>query len=627
MNQEQLKIHIAVACHKPSRLPHNPYLVPVQVNSARAKTRMDMEHDDEGDNISLKNPEYCELTAQYWEWKNVDADYYGLCHYRRFLCFTPPTDAVYNERLQIEAEAIDDYNLARFGLEDAARMREVIAENDVVTGERQVVSRLYTPRGNQVTAYKHWTAHNRALIMTEDLEKMLSILDSVAPEVGRDTREYLHGKTFTGFNCFVMKKALFQELCEIEFTVLERLERCVDLTHYCTQVSRIYGFMGEIISSGYIYHLEKQNRRVRHVPLVYFNCTDEADKTGAALEEIPVLFYPSQLSPELFAVTWQSFLDSRAPETRYHVIVCHDGMSTAVQTMIRAMAKDVENVSVRFLDGSSLKRSLAERYRERGLDASTPLLPFLPYCLEQYSEMLFLSDSVLVESPLDALWNASIAGDKILAAPSDVYMLSRINEIYPSTEFDRMKAQMKDPYAFFSTAAMKIDLTAYRKAVSPEQMLGYCFDPVHKLRNGAEILNAAFEDRFQRIDQKWCVYYNSDPELEYFLPYAPRETYQELMKARQTPGVVVYLADDPFNGLATDLTPLYWTAARKTPVYELCLAHLTEVMSAGAHSPQELTKKLFKKGTKLHAVVSRLIPKGSSAYRWIRKALAVFNLK
>ena len=43
--------------------------------------------DNQGDNISARNKSYCELTTQYWAWKNQEADYYGFCHYRRIFNF------------------------------------------------------------------------------------------------------------------------------------------------------------------------------------------------------------------------------------------------------------------------------------------------------------------------------------------------------------------------------------------------------------------------------------------------------------------------------------------------------------------------------------------------------------
>ena len=81
-----MEIKIIIATHKEYDLPHDPLYLPVHAGSRIHGYSLPYTADNTGDNISGKNASFCELTALYWAWKNVDADYIGLCHYRRYFC-------------------------------------------------------------------------------------------------------------------------------------------------------------------------------------------------------------------------------------------------------------------------------------------------------------------------------------------------------------------------------------------------------------------------------------------------------------------------------------------------------------------------------------------------------------
>ena len=74
-------IKIIVATHKEYQMPSDNIYLPLQVG-AEGKKDLGYQKDNTGDNISKKNPFFCELTGLYWAWKNLDADYIGLAHYR-----------------------------------------------------------------------------------------------------------------------------------------------------------------------------------------------------------------------------------------------------------------------------------------------------------------------------------------------------------------------------------------------------------------------------------------------------------------------------------------------------------------------------------------------------------------
>ncbi|MBR2216007.1 MAG: DUF4422 domain-containing protein [Selenomonadaceae bacterium] len=61
----------------------------LQAGAALTDSRIAEFTDDTGQNISAKNPQYCEMSAVYWIWKNQWHDWVGIEHYRRHLLVTP----------------------------------------------------------------------------------------------------------------------------------------------------------------------------------------------------------------------------------------------------------------------------------------------------------------------------------------------------------------------------------------------------------------------------------------------------------------------------------------------------------------------------------------------------------
>ena len=621
------KIKIFVACHKPSVLPENSLFVPIQVGTALKKDRIPgMVYDNDGDNISDKNATYCELTAQYWAWKNVEADYYGLCHYRRFLCFENG-DFKKNEREQIEAFAIDKHNIIKYALNNEDKMRSVIENNDAVVGPLQQVSELYTPRGNKRTALDHWLAHDRALIKKDDLYKMLQILEDVNSEIGKSAREYLQGSEFLGFNCFILKKELFKELCEIEFETLSKLEKAIDLRNYNQQLKRIYGFMGEIICSSYIYHIEaKRKNKVKHLPLVYFNYTDKL-KTFLPVNNknsISVIFDYTLEKDFLFAPEFESFLQCIEQNTTYDIWLLSKNISTVTQEVLIEMTRD-KNVNLRFIDSDYIKNLIFDIYGKKISD--NIILAVIPFILTSYDKVLCFGPRLLFKKSIKEIWNMKINKEYIVASPHDIIELARINDIYIETEEKYIKDEINEIYNMFDVNVMLLDFKKYREYIGIEKILNLQENKFKEKRRKSEIFNVICENKILHLEQKWATVYETDEYLKYQLPYAPCDNYLELKNAQKDPYIICYEANVPFLGDFSEISCLYWKNARNTKFYEKILAHMAFINSIQTPLDKDILNKLFPKGSKSRNILSYYFPKNSSQYKIIKKILSLLNMK
>ncbi len=213
-------IKIIVATHKKYKMPSEDIYFPVHVG-ADGKEPIGFIPDNTGENISAKNPFYCELTGLYWAWKNLDADYVGLCHYRRH--FTCVRRSPKTEEGRFEA------------LLDRESLERLLDVTDVVLPHKRnyFIENLYDH-------YRHTT-------YIEPLDETREILKGKYPEYLAEFDKLHTRKKAHMFNMFIMRRDYFNNYCEWLFDILFELEKRVPPVNYDAFHARYPGRISELM--------------------------------------------------------------------------------------------------------------------------------------------------------------------------------------------------------------------------------------------------------------------------------------------------------------------------------------------------------------------------------------------
>ncbi len=240
-----MDIRLFVCCHKPAAVPAHPLLFPIQVGAALTEERFPgFLRDDTGENISAKNRAYCELTAQYWAWKNVEADCYGFFHYRRYLYPAPDARRPYRIEREPTAALLDHLGYETFP--------ELIGAHELVI-----------PKGEDMglTVREHYGRAHRP----EDLALAEEILRESHPEMEDALERYLAGTVCYFGNIFIMRREVFRDYCGWLFPLLEEFDRRAGLG----AGPRADGYLAERLLGVYAAARRKE-LRVLELPRVHF---------------------------------------------------------------------------------------------------------------------------------------------------------------------------------------------------------------------------------------------------------------------------------------------------------------------------------------------------------------------
>lgn len=254
-------LKLLVCCHKDDIIIKDEPYLPIHVGKASSPLTMGIQSDDIGDNISSRNPSFCELTGMYWAWKNLkNVDYIGLCHYRRYFDF-------HGQCSIYDTKVFDKPSFEKLDINIPDDIVRYLNNNGII---------LPRARHMRMSLYADYCCmhYSRDLIVLKNvieemrINKYIEAFKSVV----------LKNNKLRPYNMFIVNWNQFNDYCEWLFEVLFEVEKRIDISKYDTQQKRIFGYFGERLLNVYAY---ANKLVVKEYPVI--SVVDDAPKEKSVL--------------------------------------------------------------------------------------------------------------------------------------------------------------------------------------------------------------------------------------------------------------------------------------------------------------------------------------------------------
>lgn len=600
-------IRIFVSTHKDVDRFDSDILQPVQVGSSRAKSHLPYAlRDDSGDNISDLNPMYCELTTQYWAWKNAEADYYGFCHYRRYFDFNDERHEE-NEYGEIMAGSINAAAQAKYCLDDAS-IKKCVEGYDVITTEikdlREFPGEVHTPDAQYKAAPR---------LLYKDLGHVIAILKEMHPEYADDADAFLSGHRSCFCNMFIMRKEIFFEYCEWLFPILERFVSETDMSHYSKEALRTPGHLSErLFNIFYQHHLRiGSGWKTCQLQCVHFEYPDRTEDFGPAQfaderHVVPVVLAADNGYVPMLTTTLLSMVENASSDYNYDVVIFQKDIDWRRQDLVRKFFSKYSNVSVRFLNVKRVIDGYDLRTNNDHISIETYYRFLIQELLPFYDKVLYLDSDLIVRGDVSELFKTEL-GNNLIGAVRDIDFAGNLNmNDGERMEYARTVLEMANPYDYFQAGVLLLNTAELRKLKSVSEWMSIVSGSEY-IYDDQDVLNKYCDGRVTFLDDAWNVMIDCDNRVARVFSFAPSDQFDSFQVAAANPLIVHYAGyEKPWKMALCDQGTLYWNYARRTPFYEELL--VSEPPSGPAIA---LPNRAIGEGNPLRKIMDPLMPVGS----------------
>ena len=575
-------IKILVSCHKQSMVPESNIILPIEVGADLRKKHIEgLMLDNTGENISSKNKMYCELTAQYWAWKNLKADYYGFFHYRRYLSFTDKRYPVDQWQNVIE-ESPTSNALKKYKIEDEY-IQKLVGEYDIILAEEKNVAKMPDKNKSVYEQYKNGRSLN-----INDLDLIHDIIAKKHPDYLEIYERVMKGEKTCLCNMYIMRKDLFHQYMEWLFDILFEFEKEADMSEYTVEGYRTPGHLAERLLTVFCWYMEKkENLKVKRLQTIVFLKTDQkmtlaqAKCTAPAFSKNNVAI--AVAANDYFIPYCATFLKSVAEHSdsqkNYDVILLSQDVSEVNVKKLKTLLSPWENISLRVIDPSVLIDQYTFHIRGH-FSKETYYRLVLPELLPNYDKVLYLDSDMIALDDVAKIYDENIDG-YLLAACHDADTAGLYNGYEKDKkEYTDKVLKLKEPYQYFQAGVLLLNLKEFRKRYTTKEILDFAVSEDWQLLD-QDILNKLCENSVKYIDMSWNVMVDfGGVRINQIIALAPRWLNEMYHEARKNPRIIHYAGPQkPWFEPEMDLGIQFWEYARNTSFYEIMLARMGERFS------------------------------------------------
>lgn len=550
--------------------------------------------DNTGENISYKNKEYCELTTQYWAWKNAEADYYGFCHYRRYFSFAP--------------EMLPEANcgcLVFPYMNEGIRKKLCLDEQSICKKVEQYD--FLIAKGIPVYALyaKNVHAHyeNASELKIKDLELFQKILCEKYPKLRAAAEHYINGKVFYPCNMFIMKKEIFREYSDMLFAVLEEFERRGDMNLYSREGCRTPGHLGERFAGIYYEYLKKKGGyRLGELQMAMIEHAQEGKYARPSAEEIPVVLAADQKYVSVLFTCLKSIIDCTSADRNYHFYIFHtDIEAEAMQVFCRELSGG--RIRIDFIDVGG--RVAGYRLKAKQHITTETFYRFLILdILKDCPKVVYLDSDMIIRRDIAQLYDLELE-DALLAAAVDPDFAGQYNGANLDTRrYCDDVLKLRNPYQYAQAGVLVFNVEKLKQKLSVQELFRMADEGDYKYSD-QDILNIVCEGRIKKLDMSWNMLIDSRRRRHEIIKSAPAGILEEYEQARKHPYIIHYAGDSkPWKNPKEDFAHEFWKTARQTPYYEELLC--------GILNNQEEKSTLAEKAVEImRRTAKKILPQGS----------------